>query len=117
MFEGGGGQQATCESGFAIAIWSATIVDEPRRGTDFLTDKTLGIWQKATEVLSAICGANGWRPARKNDYLTRDCVFPAGFQIVSSNKRNMAGVRLDFAVTFDWQLAGPASSTGGPENG
>lgn len=100
MFDGGGLNQTTVESGVIVKIHSPVQLDEQHRDATFLTDASLGLIGKMKAVLKHL---SGWDPTVGGNEQTRDPLIPAE-HIFTRPSRALGGVELVFRCNFDWNL-------------
>lgn len=101
MFEGGGVEQTTSDSGIIVKIHSPVQLDEVHRDAVFLTDATLGLIAKVRSTLKAL---SDWSPGSVGSELTRDPLIPSDFAF-TRNSRSLGACELTFKLSFDWDLS------------
>ena len=101
MFEGGGQEQTTSDSGVIVKIHSPVQLDEVHRDAVFLTDATLGLIENVRLTIKALAD---WSPGTSGNELTRDPLIPSDFAF-TRNGRGLGACELTFKLSFDWDLS------------
>lgn len=102
MFEGGGEQQLTVETGALVTIHSTTRLDAGGKDKERLTNTSKGILQMMTKVLRAL---SGYDLTIDGDTFARTLPSPQGFSKPTKNKETLGSIGLAFNLSFDWDVS------------
>lgn len=110
-FGGAGIAALTTHSGCIVKIHCPSLVDEGGRDATAITDESLGLIRKASEVITALAtftAANpptaGWVPT-VGDYALTSPLRPVGYSLHKNATGAVRAIELSFAFEFDWDTS------------
>lgn len=103
MWDGGGLDQATVDSGLIVKIHSPLQLDEPQRDREFLLSNTHSVLKQHRLVIKALCDPT-WSPMRGEDEIIRDPIIPGAWSITRRD-RGLGAIEQEFRLNFDMDFS------------
>jgi len=107
-FIGAGIAALTTHSGCIVKIHCPSLSDQAGRDVVAITDESLGLIRKASEVITALAAftadqppVRGWVPTL-SDYALTSPFRPVGYSLHKNDTGAVRAIELSFEFEFDW---------------